>query len=59
MEGIFNAAFSDPLNSEEERIMYRDPIFLGFIIYCAINAIILIRVWWLTIGALIDLHTGR
>ena len=39
--------------------MYRDPIFLGFIIYCAINAIILIRVWWLTIGALIDLQRGR
>lgn len=39
--------------------MDRDPIFIAFIVYVIINALILIRVWWLTIGGLIDLFRGK
>jgi hypothetical protein len=34
--------------------MFQDPIFTAFIIYCAINLLILLRVWSLTISALRD-----
>lgn len=38
--------------------MFEDPIFLGFIIFCAINAFIILKVWWMTIEAGIDYFRG-
>jgi hypothetical protein len=38
--------------------MFEDPIYTAFIIYVVINALILIRVWWLAIEALAEFLRG-
>lgn len=39
---------------QEEVLMFKDPIFTAFIIYVAINAFLLLRVWYYTVKALIE-----
>jgi hypothetical protein len=34
--------------------MFQDPIFIAFIIFVALNALILLMVWWLTIRSLVE-----
>jgi hypothetical protein len=38
--------------------MFQDPVFTAFIIYCAINAFIILKVWWMAIEAVIDYFRG-